>query len=69
MNKRVVLIVGMLLAAGVAAYYFYRKRKIPYYDYGRADYAGNVSSTNLAIRVSKKPSVKAGDLIEIIQDN
>ena len=69
MNKRVVLIVGMLIAAGVAAFYFYRKRKIPYYDYGKARWAGDVSSENLAIRSSKKPSVKPGDTIEIIQDN
>jgi hypothetical protein len=68
-NKKVVIAVGLLLAVGLVGFYMWRKRKHVYEDYGRADWAGDTSKTSLALRSSKKPGVKVGDTVEVIQDN
>jgi hypothetical protein len=69
MNKRLIVIVGILIAAGAFAYYFYKRRKRPFEDYGRADWAGDTSRQNLAFKLSHKPSVKKGDIIDVIFDS
>ena len=67
--KKAIIIIVILVAAGVAAWYFWTRRKRPYEDYGRADWAGETSAKTLAFRLSHKPSVERGDVIEIVQDN
>jgi uncharacterized protein YpmB len=67
--RKAIIIIVIILAAGVAAWYFFSRRKRPYEDYGRADWAGDTSAKTLAFRLSHKPSVKVGDVIDIVQDN
>ncbi len=69
MNKRLILIVGILIAAGAIAYYFYKRRKRPFEDFGRADWAGDTTNKTLAFRLAHEPSVKKGDVIDVIFDD
>ena len=69
MNKRIILIVGVLMSALVVAYYFYKRRKRPFEDYGRADWGGDTDRKTLSYRVEHKPIVKKGDIVDIVYDN
>lgn len=61
---------AIIVGALVAAWYFYQRRFLRYGDYGRSDFAGRSSMQGkLGIRVYEQPNVKAGDTIEIVQDD
>jgi len=67
--KKYIVIIGLLLAVGLVSWYYYKRRKRPFEDYGRSDWAGDTSLANLAFRLSHKPSLKKDDEISIVFDN
>lgn len=67
--KKTILIIIIIAAAIGVGYYFWRKRKRPYEDYGKARWAGDTDRETLGIRLSHEPIVEVGDAVEIVQDN
>lgn len=68
-NKKYIIIVGLLLAVGLASWYYYSRRKRPFEDYGRSDWAGDTDKKKLSFRLTHKPSLKRGDELSISFDN
>ncbi len=69
MNRKYIIIIGLLVAVGIVSWYYYSRRKRPFEDYGRSDWAGDTEKENLSFRLSHKPSLKKGDEVSIVFDN
>lgn len=61
---------AIIIGGALIAWYLYQRRWLRYGDFGRSDFAGRSSMAGkLGIRVYEQPAVKAGDSIEIVQDD
>ena len=68
-RKRIIVVVGILAVVGILSWYFWKRRKMPFEDYGRADWSGDTTRQTLSLKTSHKPIVKVGDTIDIVFDN
>lgn len=67
--KKPAFIIALLVVVFLLAWFFYSRRKRPYLDYGRSDWAGDTDfEGKLAFKTVKQPNVKVGDKILVEQE-